>query len=479
LPALFLIIPLAGIIISNIPGKKISAVMSFWAAVVVCLSQMFMAATSESPFWRGITGFLNGCLPFSAALRVNDSPSDLTGTVVLATIGLIALVSLIIDVSLKNGRGRNFANMLMVITAGMSGIVLVRDLFSMYVFLEITAVASFILISMYREADSLEGAFKYFVMSALATVFILSGIAIVFLTVGAVDFASLSAYIASAPSLPLQMIAAFILFIGGLSIKAGAVPFHGWLPDAYSSAPASVSVLLAGIVTKVTGVYTVMRLVFSVFCANRIVSLSFMVIGAASIVVGALAAINQKDFKRMLAYSSISQLGYIILAAGLGTPLGYAAALLHFFNHAAFKSQLFINSAAVETCAGTRDMDELGGLAYRMPVTAGTSVVGFLSAAGIPPLAGFWSKLLIIIALFDSGEYAFAAIALLSSVLTLGYFVLMQRKVFFGKLKEGLNEVREARASNTVPALLLSAITVLVGVLFPIVLIGMRANGLI
>jgi proton-translocating NADH-quinone oxidoreductase chain N len=474
LPALFLIIPLIGIIIANIPGRKLSAKLSFLMALIVSLLQIFMAATSGCSFWQGIGTLLNTYLPFSRNLQVNTAASDITGSVVLATIGLIAFVSLIIDRSIKNKQGQNFSNMLMIIMIGMSGIVLVLDIFSMYVFLEITAVASFILISIQREINAFEGAFKYFVMSALATLFLLSGIAIVFLTVGAVDFASISAYLNATPALPLQMIIAFILFIAGLSIKAGAVPFHGWLPDAYSSAPASVSVLLAGIVTKVTGVYTVMRLVMNVFNSNRIISLSFMVIGTASIVVGALAAIGQKDFKRMLAYSSISQVGYIVLAAGLGTPLGYAAALLHFFNHATFKSLLFVNSSAVESATGTREMEKLGGLAYRMPVTAGTSVVGFLSAAGIPPLSGFWSKLLIIMALFKSNEYAFAVIALLASILTLGYFLIMQRKVFFGKLKEEWKDIKEARASNTVPALLLSAITVIVGVLFPIVLMGMQ-----
>ena len=119
-------------------------------------------------------------------------------------------------------------------------------------------------------------------------------------------------------------------------------------------------------------------------------------------------------------------------------------------------------------------MDRLGGLASKMPITAGTSAVGFLSTAGIPPLAGFWSKFLIIVALFRSQEFAFATIALLASILTLGYFVIMQRKVFFGKLKEEWKDIKEAKASNTIPALVLSAITVLVGVLFPIILLGLQ-----
>lgn len=475
MPALFLLIPLVGIIIANLPGRKIGAKLSFWVALIVCVVQIVIAVTSGISAWLKVTDFLNSYLHFGINLQV-----DLVGAIVLATIGLIALVSLIIDKSICNTQGQNFANLLLIIIMGMSGVVMVRDIFSMYVFLEITAVSSFILISIQKEKDSLEGAFKYLVMSAVATVFILSGIAIVFLTVGKVDFNSIAVYLNSAGgNMPVQMIIAFILFIAGLSIKAGAVPFHGWLPDAYTASPASVSVLLAGIVTKITGVYTILRLMMDVFKGNRIISLTFMIIGTISIVVGAVAAIGQKDFKRMLAYSSISQVGYIVLAAGLATPLGFAAALLHFFNHATFKSLLFVNSSAVESATGTREMEKLGGLAARMPITAGTSAVGFLSTAGIPPLSGFWSKLLIIMALWNAQQYVFAGIALLASILTLAYFLIMQRKIFFGKLKEEWAQIKEAKAANTVPALVLAGITVVVGVLFPIVLIGMQSQGLI
>ena len=203
-----------------------------------------------------------------------------------------------------------------------------------------------------------------------------------------------------------------------------------------------------------------------------------MVLGALSIVVGALAAIGQKDMKRMLAWSSISQVGYIVLGAGLGTPMAVAGALLHFFNHATFKSLLFVNSAAVEEQAGTREIDKLGGLASKMKITGGTSVVGFLSTAGVPPLSGFWSKLLIIAALWGAGQHAFAAIALGASILTLGYFLILQRNVFFGKLKEGLEGVREGGARYTVPALILAGVTVFVGVFFPFVMQFMISNGL-
>jgi multicomponent Na+:H+ antiporter subunit D len=245
------------------------------------------------------------------------------------------------------------------------------------------------------------------------------------------------------------------------------VPFHGWLPDAYSSAPSAVSVLLAGIVTKTSGLYTLIRLVDAVFGYGAPIRQLLLVAGLVSIVIGAVAALGQRDLKRMLAYSSISQVGYIVLGLGAGPGLGFAGAIFHLFNHSIFKSLLFVNSAAVERQSGTRDMDELGGIGSRMPVTGTTSVIAMLSTAGIPPFAGFWSKLLIVIAVWKSGHAGFAAAAVLASVVTLAYFLLMQRRVFFGKLAERCAGLREANAWALVPALLLAAITVAVGLSVP------------
>ena len=174
--------------------------------------------------------------------------------------------------------------------------------------------------------------------------------------------------------------------------------------------------------------------------------------------------------KRMLAYSSINQVGYIIIGFGTGTVLGVAGAVFHLFNHAIFKSQLFANAAAIETQVGSRDMDKMGGLAQRMPITGATSAIASLSVAGIPPLAGFWSKLLIIIALFISGHYIYAVIAVLASVLTLAYFLSLQRRVFFGKITQEMAAVAEAGAGLLFPAVALSSITVALGLVFPFII---------
>jgi formate hydrogenlyase subunit 3/multisubunit Na+/H+ antiporter MnhD subunit len=242
--------------------------------------------------------------------------------------------------------------------------------------------------------------------------------------------------------------------------------------------PAPVSVLLGGIVTKVSGVYVLMRVYRDVFLSNAAIGNVLFVLGIVSILVGALVAIGQDDFKRMLAYSSISQIGYIVLGVATGSPLGFVGALFHFFNHATFKSLLFVDAAAIETQTGTRSMAHMGGLAKRMPYTGVSSVIAFLSTAGIPPLSGFWSKLLIVLAVWRVSP-PLAMVALAASILTLAYFLVMQRKVFFGKPTEETREVREAGGGTVLAQIILSAINILVGLLFPLLLFYLQGIGVL
>jgi len=168
-----------------------------------------------------------------------------------------------------------------------------------------------------------------------------------------------------------------------------------------------------------------------------------MVLGTLSMVIGVFLAIGQWDLKRLLAYHSISQVGYIVLGIGLGTPLGILGGLFHLFNHSIFKSLLFLNSGAVEYSTGTRDLQKMGGLAQKMPLTGTTNLVASMSIAGIPPFNGFWSKLIIIIALVQAGRFGYAFWAVVASVLTLASFMKVMKYAFFGTLKEKWAKVKE------------------------------------
>ena len=462
-PSLVILAPFAAIILLNLPLKNLMNKIAFPAALVLALVQAGMVIFLPVSFWSGAHR-IDGILKISSQM-------DSLSLVLLLSIAIVAFTSLLVGgYSIKNETMRfNFINLLLLALTGMNGIVIVTDIFTMYVFLEITALSSFILIAIEKDIAALGGSFKYFILSVTATVLMLSSLAFMFFIAGDTSFQSVRTSIAASPDSTL-IIVAVCVFMCGLFIKGGLVPFHGWLPDAYSSAPGAVSVLLAGIITKTTGIYTIARLSGSVFGYTPTVKSLLLFVGALSIVVGAFTALAQRDFKRMLAYSSISQVGYIIISLGTGTALGIAGAVFHLFNHAIFKSQLFVNAAAVERQTGLRDMDKMGGLASRMPVTGGTSVIAFLSTAGIPPLSGFWSKLIIIIALWVSGNTAYAVIALAASLVTLTYFLVMQRRVFFGSVRDELASIREAGPGYTIPAIILTAITIGVGVFFPQIL---------
>ncbi|MBU4198902.1 MAG: NADH-quinone oxidoreductase subunit L [Verrucomicrobia bacterium] len=461
MPALLILIPLLAILALNLPWKSLMNRLAFWVGLALCLVQTGLALQPQSRFWHSPSLWLGNLLLFEPSV-------DHLSLVMFLAIGIVGAVTLFVCRYSTACAGNRFMviNVLILALTGMNGVVLANDLFSLYVFLEITAVASYILIAFEKGRDAFEGAFKYLILSAVATVMILAALALLMLTAGDLSFAAIQAAIASSPHSRV-VLAAIALLMVGLFIKGGLVPFHGWLPDAYSAAPAAASVLLAGIVTKTTGIYTLIRLVTSVIGYNDTLQTLLLFVGAASMLIGALAALGQSDFKRMLAYSSISQVGYMVLGLGAGTVLGMVGAIFHLFNHAIFKSLLFVNAAAVEQQSGTRDMNRMGGLAEKMPVTGWTSVVAFLSTAGIPPLAGFWSKLIIIVALWEAGYTTYAALAVLASLLTLAYFLSMQRRVFFGKLAAGFESLKEGNLWILVPACVLALITIGIGVGIP------------
>lgn len=397
--------------------------------------------------------------------------ADGISKIMIISASIVAFTALMTSKAFIKYDRRLFAlsNLMLLSVAGMNGLVFARDVFTLYVFIEIIAVTSYIMIALDKKANALEGGFKYLMISSIATVMMLFSSALFFLVAGSTSFDAIALVISDFGGNYLVIIA-IMLFLSGLFIKGGLMPFHAWLPGAYGEAPAGVSVYLGGIVTKITGVYTMIRLLYSVTGFNDNIREVLLIVGAISIVIGAIAAITQKDFKRVLAYSSISQVGYIVLALGAGTIFAIAAAIFHVFNHAIFKSLLFLNSASVEKQTGRLDVDTFGGLGYKMPITSATTAIAFLSASGIPPFSGFWSKLLIILALWSANCKGFAMLAILASIFTMAYFLNFQKKVFFGELSPSVENVTEAPKTLTVPAIVLCALIIGIGLFFPYVM---------
>jgi multicomponent Na+:H+ antiporter subunit D len=368
-----------------------------------------------------------------------------------------------------------YMSLFLLMVAGMNGVVLSGDIFNLFVFLEIASIASYALVGFGCEHEELEASFKYMVMGSIASIFVLFAIALVYGNTGSLNMA----YISKAISRPLNPGLAFAmgLFIVGFGLKAALVPFHAWLPDAHPSAPAPISAMLSGVLIKALGVYALARVLFNVFGISVSTGWLLVALGLLSMVAGAFLAIGQWDIKRLMAYSSISQLGYVVLGIGLGgliiardgnvawASLAILGGLFHLVNHAVYKSLLFLTSGSVQMSTGTRDMKQMGGLAQKMPVTRATCTIASASIAGIPPFSGFWSKLILVIAAVQASFYWVAAVIVLVSLCTLIMYLKVQRYTFLGELPENLQQVKESKGSMLVAMVFLACLCVIMGLL--------------
>jgi len=477
----FILVPLAAIFINNIFPKQLMEKYFYILAGTVTVLQLVSAVFA---FYLMDVKKLQD-FKFSVLWDINRKGAEFfsispISLIFLFCIGFVSFVSVMIAIRTIDAKKGSYVNLLMTLIIGLNGMVMVNDLFSLYVFLDVVGISSFVMIAMFQSRKGLEGSIKYLIISELATIFILTGFAFIFMKTGSLSYRDIGVRLLENPSDPKTILiyASLILMTAGFAVKTGAVPFHSWLPDAHQSADTSISVLLSGIVIKIAGIYSFVVLT-SLFKGVKALQVSLATIGIISIVAGALLASCQNHFKRIVAYSSVSQMGYILLGLSTGSPLGLIGAIAHVFSHAAFKSTLFSNAAALHEQTGTLEIEEMGGLQNRMPVTALSSIVAFLSTAGIPPFAGFWSKLLVILALWTSGNRVLAGFALIASIFTAVYLLRMQKKVFFGKTPEHLSEVKEITGSIKFVEIFLTIVTSVFGLMFPLILVFLQSRGLI
>lgn len=455
----------------------VAAVMPLIAKVWRGLCDILASLTTAVlfVFGIGILGYVNqgglltlnlgNILPFYALnLRL-----DCFSLFMLLVISLISFFALIFsfDYIVHYGYKPGFYGLFLVMVAGMNGVVLASDLFNLYLFLEVAAGASFALVAYGLRHDELEAAFKYLILSAVATAFILLAIALIYTMTGSLTMTEVARGL-QAQGMNKSLLFTVILFIVGFGLKAALVPFHAWLPDAHPSAPAPISAMLSGVLIKVSGVYALTRIIFNVIGMTPTISQTLMAFGMLSMVVGAVMASVQTDFKRLLAYSSISQIGYIMLGFGLSTPLGILGAIYHLMNHATFKGLLFLTAGSTEYSTGTRDLKRMGGLTQRLPVTGSSVTVGSLAISGVPPLNGFVSKLIIIIAAIQAGYWVYAVIAILISLLTLGYFLKINRYAFFGTLAQEFWPIKEVPLSMAISTGIMALLCIAFGIFYPV-----------
>ena len=325
--------------------------------------------------------------------------------------------------------------------AGMAGIVVSADAFNIFVFMEISSLASYVLVAGGPDRRALPATFKYLVMGTIGATFYLIGVGLIYMMTGTLNLADMELRVHEvADQKPILAAAGFITV--GLALKAAIFPLHVWLPNAYTYAPHIVTAFLAACATKVS-LYVLLRFDFFVFQGNLVghdfqFAAYLMPLAIMGILVGSAVAMFERNIKRMLAFSSVAQIGYIMLGASLVTATGLTAATLHMFNHALAKGGMFLAIAAVTMVAAGCRLNDVAGMARRMPWTFAALVVAGLSLIGVPGTAGFISKWYLINAALEleTGGVALVALILISSLMAVVYIWRIIEAAYFGEPSE-------------------------------------------
>ena len=484
--AVFLLPVLAGVIV--ISATRTNRALQQWISVLT------MALVTGLGTWMAYRILGNVVLTtWNRELRV-DALSALM-VVIIGGIGLLAAVysSRYIEERMANGpaarRTSTFYGLLMWFLGTMLWGCVTNNVIMLYVAIEATTLTSGLLVAFYWDRRALEAGYKYLMLLTIGITFALFGCVLLYASAAATNkldggsallISDIRHVVQFIPGGTAAITIAFLLI--GFGTKAGIAPFHPWLPDAHAEAPTPISVLLSGVMIKMS-LYALARTVSIFYPAWPQVTIFIVALGTFSMLLGIIMALTQNDLKRLLAYSSVSQMGYVLVGIGLGTYLGCYGGLYHLLNHALCKSLLFMCVGAVMYATGARRISELGGLRNKMPITSACYFVGALALAGFPPLNGFWSKLTIYLALARAGMWWAAGVAILASILTMVVMVRAGYRVFWGNLPTGNASppnLKEVPARMFVPMMILAAICVLLGIYpqAPYPLLDRAAGGL-
>lgn len=351
--------------------------------------------------------------------------------------------------------------------SGLLGMATTGDAFNVFVFMEISSLASYVLIAIGGDRRALSAAFRYLIIGTIGATFVVLGIGLLYAMTGTLNLADLSQRLPEVAA-TRPVLAAFGFIIVGLSLKLALFPLHVWLPNAYAFAPSIASAFLAATATKVA-VYLLLRFIFSVFGADfsfHAVPLTpvLMALSIAAIVVASLVAVFQDNVKRMLAYSSIAQIGFITLGIALANVEGLTGAVVHLFNHAVMKGALFLLVAGIVFRLGSAKLGDLAGLGPRMPVTMTAIAICGLAMVGVPGTVGFVSKWYLAVGAAQEGHWWLVGLMMLGSLLTFAYMARVVEAAFFRTPTARTAKAVEAPPAILVPALVLAAACIWFGI---------------
>ncbi len=371
--------------------------------------------------------------PWGIAYRI-DAMNALIALIV-AGVGALASVFALASVEdeIEPEQTAYFYSTFQLCLLGLLGIALTGDIFNLFVFLEISSLSAYALISLGQDRRALTASFQYLILGTIGATFFLIGVGLAYAATGTLNMADLAEHLTSVSHQHIVHTAFGFIFVG-VALKMAMYPLHLWLPNAYTFAPSVVSVFLAATATKVA-VYVLLRSVFTVFSAEYVASMWFgeimVVLGAVGVIFGSIQALYQDDLKRVLAYSSIAQIGYLVLGIGFLSQSGLVASLVHLFNHALMKAALFMIAGILVYRLGTTRLSHLAALAWSMPWTFAAFVIAGLSLIGVPGTVGFISKWYLVLAAIEKGAWLVAVIVLVGSMLAVLYIGKVVELMYF------------------------------------------------
>lgn len=405
-------------------------------------------------------------------LSLGINPLSFMLSLLFALIFLLAGIFLLFEFD-KSNDGDLAVLELSLLEGAVFGVLFARDILSFFIFFEIIAVLVFFLVGK-GYSDAPKAQLKYVTWALIGANSMLAAIVFLFFKTSSFGYTEIAGYLSTAST--STVLITFALFAVGFLIEASIMPLHVWAPLTYSEAPDSVSVVLVGVVKKL-GFYLFVIFAFSIFGLNLFAKIMPQVfgtslimyilqwIGALTVIIGTFIAIVQEDAKKLLAWSSIAQSGYILLGLSLGTSIGVAGGLLHIINHSIFKGILFFVVGGVIYRTGTKDLSELGGLIKKMPISFIAMLLAIIATAGIPPLNGFVSKYLIYEALIQNKEPLLLTVALLGGTGSFLYVYRLIHSIFLGQLPKKYESVSEVPILMQIPMIILSILALLFGIL--------------
>lgn len=428
-----------------------------WLFSLLALARVYYGETVV--LWMG-----NWPPPFGIILV-----ADVLSSLMVAVALTIALAALLFSLATPDPQRERyfFHPLFQILLMGINGSFLTGDIFNLFVFFEVLLIASYALMVLGSEEAQLRETIKYLVINLVASTFFVVALALLYGVMGTLNMADLAQKAQGAEDSRLLVVISF-LFLFVFGTKAAIFPLYFWLPGPYYPPPAAVTAIFGGLLTKV-GVYAILRTFTLIFVTRPSLTHEILLIlSAFTMILGVLGAISQMDFKRILSYHIISQIGYMILGIGLYSPLALAGSIFYIVHHVIVKSSLFLISGAVEHLAGTTQLKRLGGLIAPFPGLAVLFLVAGLSLAGFPPLSGFFSKLILLQAGLEAERYFYVGVGLLGSFLTLFSMMKVWNGVFWGEGKEAgwANEGQRGTYLALLPGIgLLVALTLLIGLL--------------